>query len=103
MSPTATLVDVRPQPGRRVRDQEGSLLPETHILRGVPRSTYWLRLERDGDVTLAAHEPEIEAEPETPAPEASGPEAAAPEAPEPESAVAVDLPALLPRPPKSKG
>ncbi|MFC5505152.1 DUF2635 domain-containing protein [Bosea massiliensis] len=65
MSPTATLVDVRPQAGRRVRDQEGSLLPETHILRGVPRSAYWLRLERDGDVTLAAHEPEAEPAVET--------------------------------------
>ncbi len=67
MSPTVTLVDVRPQAGRRVRDQEGSLLPETHILRGVPRSAYWLRLERDGDVTLAAHEPAVEPAVELPA------------------------------------
>lgn len=108
MSPTATLVDVRPQPGRRVRDQEGSLLPETHILRGVPRSAYWLRLERDGDVELTVHVPEIKEEPESSAPEAAGQEVAAPEAPGPESAAPeapapVDLPALLPRPPKSKG
>eukprot|EP01036_Dinobryon_divergens_P019362 gene19362-biopygen17029 len=68
MSPTATLVDVCPQAGRRVRDQEGSLLPETHILRGVPRSAYWLRLERDGDVTLAAHELEAEPAVELPPP-----------------------------------
>ncbi len=51
-------VDVAAQPGRRVRDQEGALLPENHILRGVPRTPYWLRLERDGDVMLTAHDPD---------------------------------------------
>lgn len=60
MTTTALLVDIRPQPGRRVRDQEGSLLPETHVLRGVPRSAYWLRLERDGDVILSEHRPDGE-------------------------------------------
>jgi hypothetical protein len=54
------LVDVWPKPGRRVRDQDGAILPEKHVLRGVARSAYWLRLERDGDVELKAHEPETE-------------------------------------------
>lgn len=63
MSPTTTLVDVRPQPGRRVRDQQGAILPETHILRGVERSTFWLRAERDGDVKLTTHVPEAEPAP----------------------------------------
>lgn len=63
MTDTPNLVDVRPQPGRRVRDTEGSLLPETHILRGVVRSAYWLRLERDRDVELTLHVPDEAAVP----------------------------------------
>lgn len=50
-------VDVTPKPGRRVRTETGALLPETHVLRGVARSSYWLRLQRDGDVQLAPHQP----------------------------------------------
>lgn len=57
--PLPTAVDVTPVAGRRVRTQDGSLLPENHILRGEPRSAYWLRLERDGDVTLKPHEPQV--------------------------------------------
>lgn len=59
-----TAVDVRSRKGRRVRTPDGSLLPEGHILCGEPRSPYWLRLERDGDVKLTPHVPEAE----TPAP-----------------------------------
>lgn len=55
-------VDVYPTEGRRVRIETGELLPDGHVLRGVPRSTFLLRLERDGDVTLKAHEPEAPAE-----------------------------------------
>lgn len=91
MSTTATAeealppaVDVKPRKGRRVRTPDGSLLPDGHILRGEPRSPYWLRLERDGDVRLTAHVPEAEAS-----------------APEPESkpsASAADAVALPPIP-----
>ncbi|WP_420104149.1 hypothetical protein [Bosea sp. (in: a-proteobacteria)] len=61
--PLPTLVDVTPQPGRRVRTPDGSLLPEGYVLRGEPRSPYWLRAEKAGDVALAAHQPEPEAVP----------------------------------------
>jgi hypothetical protein len=64
VSPTPpALVDVAAAPGCRVRDQQGALLPEGHILRGVPRSAFWLRLERDGDVALTAHQPDAVAAP----------------------------------------
>lgn len=56
-----TAVDVTPRKGRRVRTPDGALLPEGHILRGEPRSPYWLRLERDRDVKLTPHAPEAEA------------------------------------------
>nr|WP_047578353.1 DUF2635 domain-containing protein [Methylobacterium sp. ZNC0032] len=74
--PIPALVDVTPQKGRRVRTPDGSLLPEKHILRGEPRSPYWIRAELDGDVKLSAHQPEgTEASvPQVPSP--------APEAPE---------------------
>lgn len=57
------LVDVSPAKGRRIRTQGGSLLPEGHVLRGEPRSAYWLRLQRDRDVELSAHQPAVEAKP----------------------------------------
>ena len=50
-------VDVYPAEDRRVRIETGELLPFGHVLRGVRRSTFLLRLERDGDVTLKPHEP----------------------------------------------
>lgn len=53
-------VDVTPEPGRRVRIETGELLPEGHVLRGVPRSSFLLRLERDGDVKLSPHQAEPE-------------------------------------------
>ena len=55
-------VDVYPTEGRRVRVETGELLPDGHVLRGVRRSTFLLRLDRDGDVTLKPHEPEAPAE-----------------------------------------
>lgn len=60
-------VDVYPTEGRRVRIETGELLPSGHVLRGVKRSTFLLRLERDGDVTLKPHEPEASAEAVPPA------------------------------------
>ena len=51
-------VDVYPAEGRRVRVETGELLPFGRVLRGVKRTTYLLRLERDGDVALKPHEPE---------------------------------------------
>lgn len=61
-------VDVYPTEGRRVRIETGELLPFGHVLRGVRRSTFYLRLERDGDVALKPHEPEVptEAAPSSP-------------------------------------
>ena len=56
-APIPTHVDVTPQPGRRVRTPDGDLLPEGHVLRGEPRSAYWLRKEIDGDVALTPHDP----------------------------------------------
>lgn len=56
-TPIPTHVDVTPQPGRRVRTPDGDLLPEGHVLRGEPRSPYWLRKEFDRDVVLTAHDP----------------------------------------------
>lgn len=77
--PLPTLVDVTPQPGRRVRTPDGALLPVDHILRGEARSPYWLRAERDGDVSLTPHQPEAEAAPAAePAPPASPIEPAPP-------------------------
>lgn len=56
-APIPTHVDVTPQPGRRVRTPDGDLLPEGHVLRGEPRSAYWLRKKIDGDVALTPHDP----------------------------------------------
>lgn len=89
------LVDVTPQPGRRVRDQQGALLPETHILRGVSRSPYWLRAERDGDVKLTEHVPEAEP---APAVDPTPPALVMPEPPTP-----VELPPLPLSDSKKKG
>ena len=73
-------VDVYPTEDRRVRIETGELLPFGHVLRGVRRSTFLLRLERDGDVTLKPHEPEAPAEAAPPAPPAGDPPAGDPPA-----------------------
>jgi hypothetical protein len=68
------LIDIRPAPGRRVRTSSGDLLPEGNILRGEARSSYWLRLAADGDVTLTPHDARPSAAPS--AAPATQPEAA---------------------------
>jgi hypothetical protein len=71
--PIPALVDVTPQKGRRVRTPDGSLLPEKHVLRGEPRSPYWLRAEIDGDVKLSPHQPESAESAAPPAPPLEAP------------------------------
>lgn len=68
--PIPSFVDVTPEAGRRVRTPDGSLLPVGHVLRGEPRSPYWIRAQQDGDVMLTPHQPET-AEPSPPAPPAA--------------------------------
>lgn len=41
-----------PKPGMRCRKQDGSILAEAG--EAVERNAFWLRRERDGDVTLSA-------------------------------------------------
>lgn len=77
VQPIPTVVDVTPQPGRRVRTPDGSLLPADHVLRGEPRSPYWIRAELDGDVKLTPHDPSaVAAAPAAPAEAAPPPPAA---------------------------
>lgn len=51
-----TTVFVRPAPGIRIADPEtGQYLPEVGLL--VPRSGFWLRRLKDGDVLEAEQSP----------------------------------------------
>lgn len=47
-----------PAAGMRCRKQDGSVLAESG--EAVERNAFWLRRERDGDVTLSAVTPDLQ-------------------------------------------